>query len=365
MPQSSRQLLTYSRIESFNKCRHQDYYAYEAGIRKTHEAKALRMGSGAHLGLNLRARGKGQDNAVKVIRESYAEVPEWALEFLDDWLTECEIVVALICGYYWVYQNDDIEILDTEKSFRMRLRNPDGNRPSTIFDLAGKRDLRIRLADRRIALMEYKTTGEDISPTADYWSRLRIDQQISLYCLAERPDTIIYDVIRKPSISRLLATPEGKRKYRQDGKLYAQQRFKDESPEEFGIRLLADITKRPEFYYARREIPRLDSDIKDFECELWQIQQAIRHCQLNGHWFRHVSQYTCPYCQFKDLCYAGVYPIDDKTPMGFIRLDNVHPELDFEENSYDSANDSENTTTATTTTSATEGAHGKEATSAK
>ncbi len=331
-----KQLLTHTRMSTLKQCFRKHYYRFEVGITKSSEAKALRMGSAIHLGLEYWGKGRSVDDAVVAIRNSYADTPEWALDHLDEWFTECETIVALICGYYWYYANDDLVILDTESVFQIPLENPDGGK-SLLFDLGGKRDAKARLVDGRIALMEHKSCSEDIAPGSDYWLRLRIDQQISLYYMAgqqdetDKPETVLYSVIRKPSIQRLLATPEEKRKFKKDGTLYANQREEDQTPTEFGERLLADIGERPDFYYQRKEIPRLDADIETFRHELWQTQKTIRQCQLNSHWFRNVSFNTCPYCEFKDLCYNDMYPIGDETPTGFIRLGDVHPELQLQE----------------------------------
>jgi hypothetical protein len=327
-------------MSCFKHCFRKHYYRYELGITKINEARALRMGSAIHDGLEYFCRRKPVEDAITVIRDTYSATPDWAMEHLDEWFTECAAIVALVTGYYWLYSNDDLEILDTEKSFRLPLINPDG-RASQLFDHGGKRDARARLPDGRIAIVEHKTCGEDIAPGSDYWTRLRIDQQISGYWVAaeamgETPDTVLYDVIRKPTIKRLLATPPDKLKRTKNGKLYANQREVDMTPDEFGLRLLSDIYERPDFYYQRQEIPRLVADIESFRHELWQTQKMIRHCQLNEYWFKNVSAWTCPFCEFKDLCYQSVYPIGDATPAGFVRLENVHPELDFDKPKGDS-----------------------------
>ena len=49
----SKQLLTHSRMESFKRCRRRHYFEYEVGLRKQTDAKALRMGSAGHEGLDV------------------------------------------------------------------------------------------------------------------------------------------------------------------------------------------------------------------------------------------------------------------------------------------------------------------------
>jgi len=315
------------------KCLRAHYYRFEVGITKEIDARALRMGTAIHLGLELRGQGRARDEALEAIRQHYQALPDWALDHLDEWTTECETVVALIAGYYWRYESDDIEIIENEQRFRLPIRNPETGAVTPCFDFAGKYDKYVRMATGAFAILEHKTCGESIEPDAEYWRRLRIDTQISGYLLGAREtgrpaETVLYDVIRKPSIRRMLATPTEKRRYTKAGDLYSKQRDCDETPHEFGWRLLDDISNRPDFYYARREIPRLESDLDDFRAELWQQQRHLRECQKSAHWFRNVTFYTCPYCQFKEICYENQYPLHDETPDGFVKLGNVHPELE-------------------------------------
>ena len=101
---------------------------------------------------------------------------------------------------------------------------------------------------------------------------------------------------------------------------------RSETPTEFAARLSEDIAGRPEFYFARKEIPRLSSDIEEFRAELWQQQQAIREAQKNGRWYRNPAQCcTMGRCSYLDICHAGIHA--DAPPAGFIRVENVHPEL--------------------------------------
>lgn len=210
----------------------------------------------------------------------------------------------------------------------------------------------MRLRDGRLAVMEHKTTGDSIDSGSDYWLRLRIDHQISLYMLAAKElghdvQTVLYNVIRKPSIApkqiplldsngiKIVEDENGMRVMKKDGtpresgdaeKGYKlKQRI--EAPDEFGQRLAADIIARPEFYYARQEIPRLTADLDEFRWELWQQAQAIREAQRANRWIRNsgacLSMGRCPYL---NVCHNGLST--DELPAGFVRVANIHPELE-------------------------------------
>jgi hypothetical protein len=179
--------------------------------------------------------------------------------------------------------------------------------------------------------MEYKTTSRDFAPGAEYWLRLHLDQQLSIYVIAARElgypvETVLYDVTRRPLLRPLKATPEALRRYTKDGRLYAQQRDRDETPEEFAARVAGDIAERPDHYFARIEIARLEQDLEECAGELWQQQLSIREAQRARRWFRNPGSCFEPYpCEYLSICLNR--DLETTTPMGYTRLSNVHPEL--------------------------------------
>ena len=80
------------------------------------------------------------------------------------------------------------------------------------------------LPDGRVAIVEFKTTRDEISPGSDYWKRLNIDRQVSVYMLGARAlgydaTAVLYDAARVPGLRpRLLSRKSEER----------------ESPEQFG-----------------------------------------------------------------------------------------------------------------------------------
>ncbi len=350
------ELLTHSRAADFQLCKRKHYYAYEAAIRTDRESQPLRMGSAVHLGLELMAGaallpGLSLNDALDRIRANYADVPEWADAY--DWSIECVKVCMLLEGYAWRWADQPVTVLETEATFNLPIRNPaEGGRTSRCFRLAGKRDKYVELWDGRRAIMEHKTTSEDLSDESDYWRRLRVDSQISLYCIAaqdegKKLDTVIYDVIRKPTIKpcqipildsedqKMVMGENGFRAYNANGKPRqsgnAAKGFRliarKETPDEYSHRLLKDIAARPDWYYARHKIPRLDANLEAFRRELWGTAQALRWHQKHNHWPRNTAVCSRPYaCPYRDICWADNYPIEE-TPVGFKQLDYIHPEL--------------------------------------
>lgn len=307
------QTLTHSRMSAFKTCLRKHYYLYELGIRRERDATPLRIGQALHLALDARANGASVEAAILQGTAGYIFIPQWAEP--DEWAVEQQIAIRLIHAYYWRYEQEAVKKIASEIGFRLPIYNPETGKQSTTFELAGVIDKIVKLPDGRLAVMEHKTTSDDLSDSSDYWSRLRIDQQISLYYIAARQlgyevETVIYDVVRKPGIRPKLI--KGER----------------ESPEQFGDRLTEDIATRPDFYFARKEIPRLESDLEEFYHELWHQQKLLRQCQLHDRWFRNSNACLHPYkCEFFDLCLNG-FSSESELPPNYMKLKNIHPELE-------------------------------------
>lgn len=344
MPEE-KQLLTHSRISAFKECRRKHWYLYEQAIRPIADAKALRMGSAYHDGLEALANGRPIDDACEIVRQRYQTV-----EF-DDVLYEQETVLRLLCGYLWRWQDSWPEHIAAEQEFELPLINPETGKATPLFSLAGKIDGIVKLEDGRLAVMEHKLLSEDLSSDSALWRRLRIDHQISLYVLAARRlgypvDTVLYNVARKPTIEptavpvldslgvKIVLDRSGERVktekglWRQTGdsaKGYTLQ-TRPMTVDEWGEKLAADIAVRPEFYYARIEVPRLDQDLQEFEYELWDIQQSLRDAQRNGRHYRTCTKNTCAWCPLFEPCSASI-DVTQTVPDGFVRLENPHQEL--------------------------------------
>jgi RecB family exonuclease len=347
------EILTNTQMSAARRCPRQYFYQYRCGLVKMRTAQPLRFGGVFHRGLEL--LHKGHEDPINEAAKAYDVIPEWADP--EAWAVERETVRELLAGHFWRYENDTLETLAVEQVFRMPMVNPDTGRSSRTFVLSGKIDRIVRLPDGRVAVLEYKTSGEDISPDSMYWRRLRYDGQISLYVLAARAigfdvSCVLYDVTRKPEIRpcqvptldeqglKVVVDAAGQRVLTKDGKprqtgdsakgytLLARK----ETAEEFGQRLLADVAQRPDFYYARRELARTEDVLNEFRAELWQQGLQIQTATKKDLWFRNVTALTCQRCEYNEFCLNGikVTPGGD-IPAGFLRREDLHPELSDEE----------------------------------
>ena len=102
----------------------------------------------------------------------------------------------LYAAYHWYWSRQKIVQLEAEKKFEVQ---------TNMGVFRGAIDGTVQLEDGRIGLIERKTTSMDLAAESDYWGKLRMDTQVGIYALAlaqdRLPDFILYDVVRKPTIS--------------------------------------------------------------------------------------------------------------------------------------------------------------------
>jgi hypothetical protein len=346
---TGRDVLTHSSMACFKSCRQKYYWSYELGWRPDKSTSPLRIGQQVHEGLNLLAKGFTPEQVVDVLRSNYDGLNEHNALDLQ---YERETVVCLVLGYHTAWGNSQVEIIESETAFDLPIINPNGN-AITSFRQAGKRDRVCRLPDGRIALMETKTVGEDISPGSDYRNVLSINQQISMYVNAaiaegKQIDTTLYDCIRKPTIrpcpvpmtdyegKKIVLDAEGNRVLKKNGEPrqtadtaqgYVLQ-TRDMTPEEWARKLSDDIAERPDYYYQRFEVPRLADDLEAFNTELWMIAKDIGECRRTGRWYRNTANCRMFHsmCPYYPLC-AGEKDTSNGVPAGFRQVETVHEEL--------------------------------------
>lgn len=284
--------LTNSRIYTLLTCPYMHYLRYEIGLRTERDGLALRFGSAWHKAMELVQNGMSIEETFNACIDKFDRVDE-----------EMEVakLSGLLTGYYAVYEGKQFTG-DTEIPFSYALRTG-----RAAMSVCGVID---GLTDEPCALLERKTTGSDISPTSDYWLRLRGDRQVQMYVIAARklgfdPRMVIWDVVRKPAI---------RQKQTETVEMYAE-------------RLAADCQERPDFYFQRREMPVIESDLRRTEKELRMFEMEILWKRRKGIWPRNISERICPGCEFNGPCMSGMeITPDTPAPQGFF-VGDPHPEL--------------------------------------
>lgn len=290
-------LLTNSRLKTAQSCLRKHAYEYVDWFRPVTESHALTFG--------------------RIIHEALEHGPSH--QVTGDPL---DVVIAeeLLTGYYrrWGQFED---VLGVEMRFELPLPGVNLELEHDTYKLAGKIDVLLRDG----TIIDHKTTSESLAPDSPLWERLAMDSQISQYFLGAaslgvEPKRWIHDVIRKPEIRPKKATPESERKYTKAGILYANQRAEDETLEEFRLRLREDIALRPDWYFARKEIQRLDFQIETHINNIWETLPLLQHRPMNTESCHRYGR--CPYIV---CCSTGTHP--SEMPSSF-RPSTPHPELE-------------------------------------
>lgn len=286
------------------------------------EREVLAVGHCWHRAFDARARGGDPFSSIL----NHAPSAVWAVK-----------LARLFAAYDWYWRDQVIALTETEKTFRVTLNGR---------EYEGQMDGKLLTPDRRRGILERKTTSESVGAESDYWKKLRLDVQVGLYGLAEgRPDFIVYDVVRKPTINpKNLVKIDAKRMRMELASkglaTYFGEQFTAEQMDGpltigeeglllYGARLTADIGDRPEHYFARREVPRTKKDYDELEDNLERQARTLDFLEANDAWHRNPDAcHAFGTCAFFSLCANNVRPRrDEAPPEGFRRRQHRHPEL--------------------------------------
>lgn len=306
------QLLTASRVKSYRRCPRLHHLRYDLGIRPVESAAPLRFGTLVHEALAAWWDGP-RDSALERAQALLASAHE-----VDPYdLVRAQVLLA---GYDARWRDSPLVAECVEREFKIPFTNPESGRDSRTYELAGKVDAIVRdTATGEVWVLEHKTTSADMSPGSPYWLALRLDTQVSVYlrgavALGYDVRGCIYDVLGKPALRPGLATPPESRKYTKDGKLYANQREVDETPDEFAGRLANAVMTEPDRYYLRGSVLRLEDEASEAAWELWQLARAMREGELAMRHPRNPDacfQWGRP-CEYFGVC-TGTESIEDPT----------------------------------------------------
>jgi hypothetical protein len=325
-------VLTNSELRTWRLCarRHKFQYRLRRRPKKTHEA--LAFGTLWHLGLEHWWAAPTPEarlaSGLTALRSSPGVDP-FAL-------ATCEV---MLIAYTALYGEQTLETVCVEQSFEVPLVNPETGVASRTYRIGGKFDGIARDGDR-LVVVEHKTTASDIEQGSLYWKRVQtLDTQVSLYLAGARAagyavEACLYDVARKPGLKPLKATPEESRKWTKPTKadptprIYANQREHNETPEEYAQRVADDIAERPERYFSRAEIVRLEKDDDGHAYDTWQQARMMREAELAGYAPKNPDSCSafsgCPYLP---VCSHETTIEDDSL---YRTADTAHEELNTE-----------------------------------
>ncbi len=248
---------------------------------------------------------------------------------------------AMLRGYDHRWHDAGYEVLAVEEVISEPLWNPATGAKSRTFQMAGKLDVYVEQYGRRY-IMDHKFTSLDVTdPESPFWRQLVVEGQINQYMLlkwvrGERPDGAIWDAIRRPTISPKKLTKAERASAVADQRycgvrlshetLMALQTEERETVEMYEARLTRDcIEERPDWYFQRRTVPRMDADMLEYAEDLWQHSQDILAARKVKRLPKNSGAcmtYGSP-CQFLGICSGHDTPDSDKWKRKAIQ----HPEL--------------------------------------
>ena len=255
---------------------------------------------------------------------------------------------GLMRGYDARWADAGYETIEAEKIYTADLINPETGKQSRTFSIAGKIDALVSMHGRTF-LMDHKTTSDDIAdPDSPYWRQLAIEGQVSHYLLllmsvGIKPDGAIWDVIRKPTISPKKLTKAERASAVSERRYFGSSLTMDtlnalqlddrETFEMYEARLAHDCTtERPERYFQRKPVPRLDADIMEYWQDLWEQGQLIMASRARQRLGKRIPKhsgscmlYNSP-CKFLGICSNYDSPDSDKwqrKPMAHRELPGV------------------------------------------
>lgn len=286
--------------------------------------------------------------ATKTPLEAGIDAVNASVEGVTD---ESQLLVAAKCralmrGYDVRWRDAGYVAVFVEQLVEAELYNPATQARSRSFTTAGKLDV-VALEGPLRVLIDHKTTTQDIAdPNSSYWRQLVVESQASHYMLLEwlngrKIDKTVWDAIHKPTISPRkitkaeIASVVSSGRYfddvvSDDHRLALSQGATDrESVEMYEARLSNDcIQVRPEWYFQRRQVPRLDHEIVEHADELWGHSQDILAARRAERWPRNSGAcmlYGSP-CKFLGICSGFDNPDSGK----WSRKPTVHRELPIE-----------------------------------
>lgn len=350
-------VLTNSELREARACLRRHRFKYILRRRPLVGAEPLTFGTLFHVGQEVLWTGPGPldeklDSAISAIRKAADEAMAKG-ERVNAYtvVTIEELTVAYVAKW----SDSNLRAVAVEQTFDLPLVNPETGRESRTFRLGGKFDGVVVDEEGRLHVLEHKTTASDLEFGSLYWAKVKaLDTQVSHYIAGAKAagydvEDCIYDVVRKPGIRPLKATPAEERKYTEPkskacpackkkggaetaphevdgllctegriitdpgGRLYKNQREADETPEEFRDRLAAQIVERPERYFARGTVVRLEAEEREFAFDIWQAAKLLNEAERSGYAPKNPDACsTFGTCEYLQVC-SGEASIDDDT----------------------------------------------------
>ena len=269
-------VITVSEQKCFQRCPREHLYSYGLGVSPLVVAESLRASALVRKGLEAWWRAAHAGGPT----ETWLAAALAAIAPFDDNVFDRVRAEELVAGYHARWADEQLEVLGVGIDFALPLINPATGAPSKTFRLGDTITALIRRPSGQTWVVEHRTTSEELGQDGDYGRRLRLDAQVATFVLGARSlgnevAGCLYDVIGRVKLQPYEPTAPESRKYKRDGTLYANQRERAETVEEYRARVREHIATNPERYFARGEVTRTAEDERDAAFDAWQTARAI------------------------------------------------------------------------------------------
>jgi len=247
----------------------------------------MSFGSAVHKGLEAMFTGKIGEDILKAVMEIYPD---------EDYAKDpkpAESAIACLMEFDRRIDWQSWNFIDVENYFKVKMGY--GKRLHGFFDGIIERN-------GALLLLENKTLGKI---DERYVHHLLWDEQSSFYIYAARElgfdvRGVLYNLLPRPAINPLLATPEDKRKYKKDGSLYATQRDHDETDEEYLDRVREWYAEKAQFqtHVIQRNTEQLEQLKRNFDM----IVRDMKACEKDETFYPNGRSCSVLPCEYAGIC---------------------------------------------------------------
>lgn len=309
-----KQILTYSALSNFLRCRMRYKYRYLDKLVPKEKADALRFGSVMHKALEQWHKEDASylfrgNKSTKIIDDAFLYDPAkrhlWSL------------ASAMLWGYEDRYPTEGFEVIALEKTFELPIINPHSGKSSRTFTINGKVDGIVKQAGEFFVL-EHKTTS---SLEFGFLEKIWSDFQTRLYAYAIGKEMgveisgVIYNVLVKAKLKQSEGETEDEylERYRdlcannKNGRSTAKQKM-PESDEDYVGRLVEKykdpaMFHREMLYFTNNQMDQLYEQIWELTQQLLDARRRRIHCRNTGACFNYNKA-----CVYLPLCKSNDSP---------------------------------------------------------
>jgi hypothetical protein len=317
--------LSHSAIQDFLRCPRRWYMRWVLGVNAVGPlSRPLDVGRAFHAGQEVWWTGTGEiRDRVQAARQAFTDASSPDLSWEDSVLGP-----VLLTAYAARYSYDELRfhgVPVAERKVVMPVLHPDSGLPdpdleyTVVFDVVGYD------SDASTVLVEHKTTSSDIM-TANFWGRFDTSLQLPLQMMAAHDSgrdasKLVVDVVRVPNLRRAKATPIERREFYKRatgaaavGDPKPGTRLRDETREEFEIRVAELVMNTPDAFFARREYLPSERMFTEARRDLWSVGQqmlAVARAMSAARNPEGCAKYGSV-CEYEPVCWKGA-ALDDAT----------------------------------------------------